>query len=155
MMNFKQQFTRPVVRCALVFILTVGFTFLLASVVGTQIVLADIQSFGLEVSFGDRVSATFHDIAGLAPTLIALIGATFLVAFVIAALCKRYLGGKRTYWYLAAGFTSIPAALWLIKSIMGVTLFAAARTGPGMLLIAICGLVGASLFIRLTQKRDV
>jgi len=142
------------VKTGLIYILSVLCTFLLASIVGTQIVLADILSFGIEVSLSDRISATFHDIVGLAPTLSILIGAAFLVAFVVAALCTRFLGGKRMYWYLAAGFTSLPATLMLIKSMMGGTLFAAARTGFGMLLIALCGLAGAWVFVRLTQKRD-
>lgn len=139
----------------LFFILSVMTTFLLASITGTQIILADIKSFGLDVSFSERVSATLHDIIGLSPSLSLLIGAAFLVAFVVAALCYRFLGGKRTYWYLAAGFTSIPATLLLIKTLMGGTLFAAARSGFGMLLIAICGLAGGWVFTRLTETRDV
>jgi len=140
-------------KTGLVYILSVICTFLLASIVGTQIVLADILSFGIDVPLSERVSATFHDIVGLAPTLSILIAAALLVAFVVAALCIRFLGGKRMYWYLAAGFTSLPATLMLIKSLMGVTLFAAARTGFGMLLIALCGLAGGWVFARLTQKR--
>jgi ABC-type multidrug transport system permease subunit len=130
-------------------------SFLLASIAGTQIILADIKSFGLGVSFSDRVSATLHDIIGLGPSLSIMIGAAFLVAFIVAALCYRFLGGKRTYWYLAAGFTSIPATLLLIKTLMGGTLFAAARGGLGMLLIAICGLAGGWVFARLTEKRGL
>lgn len=144
-----------IVKTVLYFFVTVLITFLLASIVGTQIVLADILSFGLDVPFSDRISATFHDIVGLAPALSILIAAAFLVAFVVAALCSRFVGGNRMYWYLAAGFTSLPATLILIKSLMGGTLFAAARTGLGMFLIALCGLVGGWLFARLTQKRDV
>ena len=140
-------------KTVLAFIFAVLVTFLLASIVGTQIVLADIQSFGLDVSWSDRVSATIHDIVGLAPVLSALIGTAFLVAFVIAGLGNRFLGGNRTYWYLAAGLTSLPATLILIKIIMGATVFAAARTGFGMLLFALCGLTGGYLFTRLTQKR--
>ena len=144
-----------IIKVLLVFIFSVLITFLLASIIGTQIVLADILSFGLDVSLSDRISATLHDILGLAPTLSILISAAFLVAFVVAALCKRLLGGNRAYWYLAAGFTSLPATLVLIKLIMGGTLFAATRTGFGMLLIAVCGLVGGGLFARLTKMRDV
>jgi len=140
-------------KAARIFIFVVLVTFLLASIIGTQIVLADILAFGLDVSFSDRLSASLHDIVGLAPALCAIIGAAFLLAFPVARLGKRFLGGKRTHWYLAAGFTSLPATLMLIKSIMGVTVFAAARTGFGLLLFALCGLVGGCLYARLTQKR--
>jgi hypothetical protein len=53
---------------------------------------------------------------------------------------------------MAAGLTSLPAALTLIKTLMGGTVFAAARTGFGMLLIALCGLMGGWLFARLVNR---
>lgn len=133
------------------FLSAVLVTFLLASITGTQVVLAEILGFGLDVSLADRLSATFHDIVGLAPVLIILTGSAFLVAFPVAALCARFLDRSRTYWYLAAGFSSLPVTLILIKWFMGVTLFAAARTLSGMLLFALCGLVGGWLFARVTK----
>jgi hypothetical protein len=141
-----------VIRTMLYFINAVAATFLLVSIAGTQLVLADILSFGLAVSLSDRVSATIHDIAGLATMLPLLIGVTFLLAFIIAESGRRILAGKRTYWYMAAGLTSLPAALTLIKTLMGGTVFAAARTGFGMLLFALCGLIGGWLFARLVNR---
>ena len=140
------------IKTMLYFIVAVLATFLLASMLGTQLVLADILSFGLVVSLSDRVSATIHDIAGLATMLPLLISVTFLLAFIIAESGRRILTGKRTYWYMAAGLTSLPAALTLIKTLMGGTVFAAARTGSGMLLIALCGLIGGWLFARLVNR---
>ena len=140
------------IKTMLYFIVAVLATFLLASMVGTQLVLADILSFGLVVSLSDRVSATIHDIAGLATMLPLLISVTFLLAFIIAESGRRILTGKRTYWYMAAGLTSLPAALTLIKTLMGGTVFAAARTGSGMLLFALCGLIGGWLFARLVNR---
>lgn len=136
----------------LYFIVAVLATFLLASIVGTQLVLADIVSFGLTVSLQGRVSATIHDIAGLATVLPLLISVAFLLAFVIAESGRRILTGKCTYWYMAAGLTSLPAALTLIKTLMGGTVFAAARTDFGMLLFALCGLLGGWLFARLINR---
>jgi len=143
------------IKTVLIFVLSVVITFLLASIAGTQIILAEIMGFGLEVSHSDRVSATIHDILGLSTTLSILIGASFLVAFMVAAVGNRFLGGKRIYWYLVAGFTSLPATLILIKVLMGATLFAAARSGFGMFIIALCGLVGAWIFARFTEKKGV
>jgi len=142
-------------KLALYFLSAVMLTLLLTSVAGTQLVLADIVGFGLEVPWSTRVTATGHDIIGLAPVMSVLISAAFLVAFGVAALCKRFIGGNRTGWYLTAGFISIPVTLWLIKLTMGVTLFAAARSGLGMLLTALCGVAGAYVFARLTQPRGV
>ncbi len=139
------------IKTMLYFIVAVLATFLLASIVGTQLVLADILSFGLVVSLSDRVSATIHDIAGLATMLPILISVTFLLAFIIAESGRRITSGKRIYWYMAAGLTSLPASLTLIKTLMGGTVFAAARTGSGMLIIALCGLFGGWLFARLVN----
>ncbi len=142
-----------IVKTMLFFVLTVLATFLLTSAVGTQLVLSDIKSFGLAVSLSDRVSATIHDITGLVTVLPLLISAAFLVAFIIAALGKRFLAGHRSNWYMAAGLISLPASLMLVKSLLGGTPFAAARTDFGMVLMALCGLFGGWLFARLTQKR--
>ena len=139
------------IKTMLYFFVAVLATFLLASIVGTQLVLADIQRFGLVVSLSDRVSATTHDIAGLVTMLPILISVTFLLAFIIAESGRRITSGKRIYWYTAAGLTSLPASLTLIKTLMGGTVFAAARTGSGMLLIALCGLFGGWLFARLVN----
>lgn len=140
-------------RLILVFVFAVLVSLLLTSITGTQLVLADIMSFGLDVSFTDRVSATIHDIVGLVPVLSILITTTFFIAFLVATGCNRYLGGNRTYWYLAAGFVSLPASLILIKLIMGATLLAAARSGTGMFIFALCGLVGGGVFARFTRKK--
>lgn len=129
-------------------------SYLLTSAMGTQFVLADIKSYGLAVSFSDRMAATLHDILGLVPVLLILVSATYLVAFVIAALGYRFVRGRRLYWFLAAGFASLPATMVLMKLTMGVTPFAPAGTGFGMFLIALCGLTGAWVYTRLTQNKE-
>ena len=75
-----------IVRGILAFIIAVLTAFLLSSVTGTQIVLSDIQRFGLDVSLSDRVAATIHDLSGVAHTLPVWIAAAFLVAFLLAVL---------------------------------------------------------------------
>jgi hypothetical protein len=141
-----------IIKILMYFSFAVLVTFLLVSIVGTQLVLADILSFGLAVALSDRISATIHDIVGLVPMLPLLVSVSFLVAFIFAEIINRFLTGKRTFWYMVAGLTSLPSAIILIKSLMGGTVFAAARTGFGMLLLALCGLLGGWLFARLTQK---
>ncbi len=123
----------------------------LTSIVSTQLVLADIQGFGLDVSPGDRLHATIHDVFGLAPALLALIGLSFAVSFIIAYYLQRRMGGNRTLWYMAAGFTSVPAAIVVIKFFMGGTLLASARTSLGMFLIACCCMAGGWLFAYLSS----
>ena len=143
------------IKSILSYFAAIVVAYLLTSAMGTQFVLADIKSYGLAVSLSDRVATTLHDIFGLVPVLLILVSATYLVAFIIAALGHRFVGGRRLYWVLAAGFTSLPATMMLIKTTMGVTPFAPAGTGFGQLLIALCGLTGAWVYARLTQTREV
>ena len=127
-------------------------TSILTSIVSTQLILADVAGFGIPVSIGDRIGATIHDLIGLAVPLLLLVGLSFLIAFIIAKYVHRYIGGSRTIWYMAAGFTSIPSAIVLIKAAMGGTLLASARTPLGMMLIAFCGMAGGWIFAWLTSK---
>jgi len=76
------------------------------------------------------------------------------VAFIIAALGHRFMGGSRLYWFLVAGFTSLPATMMLMKSTMGITPFAPAGTNFGLFLIALCGLAVAGVYARLTQNKE-
>ena len=140
-----------IIRVILFFIIAVLATVILTSAVGTQLVLEDITGFGLAVSLSDRVSATIHDIIGLFPVLPILVCVSFLVAFLVAAVGKKFLGGNRRYWYMAAGLTSLPVALMIVQSTLGGMIYAAARTGFGMLLVALCGLFGGWLFARITK----
>ena len=139
-------------KTALFFISAVIDAALLTSIVSTQLVLADIKSFGLEVSIGDRLEATTHDLIGLMLPLLILIGLSFLVSFVIARYAVRIIGGNRTLWYMAAGFTSVPCAILIIKFVMGGTLLAAARTSLGMFLVACCCMAGGWIFAFLSSR---
>lgn len=140
------------IRTTISFVGAVIDATILTIVVATQLVLNDILGFGLEVTWGDRLDATIHDLIGLAIPLLILIGISFLVAFPVARYACRRLGGSKMLWYIAAGFLSIPAALMIARLIMGLTVFAAARTSLGMFLVACCGAAGGSLFVFLSGK---
>ncbi len=142
------------IKSILAYLVATVVAYLLTSAMGTQFVLADIKSYGLVVSLSDRVAATLHDIAGLVPVLLILVSVTYLVAFIIAALGHRFVGGSRLYWFLVAGFTSLPATMMLMKLAMGITPFAPAGTIFGLFLIALCGLAGAWVYARLTQNKE-
>jgi hypothetical protein len=141
-------------QTVLVFFVAVLLSTVLASTVGTQLVLSEIRGFGLETTLQERLVFTLHDMTGFGPSLYVLIGVTFLIAFLFAALAMRMLGGNRIYWYMAAGFSSLPLALLLIRLIMGVSVFAASRTLSGILLVALCGMCGGWLFERMTRKGE-
>lgn len=142
-----------IVKLIPAFFIAVLVAYLLMSVMGTQYVLADVESYGLVVSLSDRISATVHDLYGLLPAMLIIVSATFLIAFMLAALGVRIAGGGRRYWFLAAGLASLPATMMLIKQTMGIKPFAPAGSTLGMLLIAFCGFAGAYVYVRLTKNR--
>ena len=139
-----------------IFFITAVATTVVISIISSQLVLADIQSFGLVVSFYDRLSMTVKDIMGLGPVLLLMISASFSIAFTIAKFAYRLIGGNRHIWFALAGFCSFPVTLLLIKYFMGVTLLASARTSAGMIFVACCCLFGGYLYAILTTRiKDV
>jgi hypothetical protein len=53
---------------------------------------------------------------------------------------------------MSAGFTSVPAAILIIKYFMGGTLLASARTSLGMFLVACCCMAGGWMFAFLSSR---
>jgi hypothetical protein len=142
-------------RSAAIFLIAVLAAAIPASVVSTQLVLADVQSFGLAVTAGDRLQTTLHDLLGLGPPLLILIGLCFSIAFFVARQAIRISGGYQTIWYMAAGLTSVPAGIIVIRFFLGVTLPASARTALGMFLIACCCMAGGWLYAYLMASNKI
>lgn len=123
--------------------------YVLAAVVSTQMILAEVAALGLPVSLGERAAATLHDLAGMAMAYLPLIGASLLIAFPVAALVLRYVRLPRAFGYALAG----GAAIWALHLIMiatfGMHPVPATRTALGLALQAGAGLVGGYVFARL------
>lgn len=139
-------------RSFAIFLIAVVDTVILTSIVSTQLVLADVTSFGLTVSLGERLQTTFRDLLGVGVPLLLLIGLSFSIAFFIARYAIRKIGGSPTIWYTAAGLSSLPVGIIVIKYFMGGTLLASARTTLGMALIAACSMVGGWVYAYLLAK---
>jgi hypothetical protein len=139
-------------KTILLFIVAVLFASLLTSLVSTQIVMSELNNFGIQVSLTDRLYTTAKDLLGLGGTLFILIAPGFLIGFIVAKYAHRLIGGNRTLWYITAGFTSFPITLFLIKYFMVVTPLASARTSIGMLLIACCCMLSAWMFANISAS---
>ena len=63
-----------IIKTAVFYVAAVVDTSILTSIVSTQLILADVASFGIPVSIGDRIGATIHDLIGLAVPLLLLVG---------------------------------------------------------------------------------
>ena len=93
----------------------------------------------MEIGWGERLSATWHDLVNFTPAYALLVSIAFAIAWPIAGLLKRWLPDQRTMLFALAGF----AAIWTMISIMNqalpVTGIAATRSLAGVLALSLCG----------------
>lgn len=126
-------------------------TYVLASVTASQHVVNRLDSMGVDVGFGDRLSMTMSDLAGMAGMFLPITAFGLLVAFMFTALLCRWLGRWRTLLYVLAG----AAALWAMHTTMhlafGVTPVAIARTPVGLMIQCVAGAVGGFVYISLNN----
>lgn len=117
--------------------------FLLGSMLGTQVVLASVQSMGLEVSWAARVDATLDDLLGLSATLLPVMALVLAVVWglydVITTRRRSPLG---PYHYALVGGLCILALHPLLGAVLDVDVFAATRSWFGLLTQAIAGAFG-------------
>ena len=138
-------------------VISLTFGILLAyvagSVLGTQVVLNNVASMGLEVTLVMRWSSSLSDVAGLAGTLLPLMAIALLPGWLILDwLGRRPTMSIASGWYVLAGAAGIailhPALNWAF----GVDVFAPARTLPGLLGQAVAGGLGG-LTVVLSRRR--
>jgi hypothetical protein len=142
-------------KTIVLFICTSLTATLLVCIVSTQIVLADVQSFGLNIAWAVRLDATIKDILGLAPVLYLLISIGFLIGFILAKYAHQFIGGNRMAWYIASGCTTFPLTMYLIQYIMGLTIIASTRTPLGLFLTTCCCIFSVWLFALLTSRTKI
>jgi hypothetical protein len=124
-------------------------TFLIASVVHSQFVMARLVAMGTEIPVGLRAQTTLGDIAGLAPAFLPVVAVTLLLGFLIAGGVLRLTNGLRGIAFPVAGFVAMAAMLAIMGAIFKMTPIAGARDTGGWLLMLLAGGVGGALFARL------
>ena len=135
------------------FVAAVLATGVLASIFSTQFVIAALAEVGIEIPFGTRLNMTVTDLPVIQLFGILAIIA-FLVAFLVAALCTRFLPGSRQFWFTFGGAVSIVAGLVLLQNLAGNMPMGGARSTLGLLFQGLAGAAGGWLFQRLTQPQE-
>ena len=74
-------------------------------------------------------------------------------AFIVAALCARWLPGNRQFWFSFGGATSVLVLLISVSELVGGMPIAGARTLPGLLFQGIAGGIAGWIFARFTRKQ--
>ena len=113
------------------------------SVLGTQVVLNNVASMGLEVTLAMRWSSSLSDVAGLAGTLLPLMAIALLPGWLILDwFGRRPTMGVAPAWYILMGAVGIAVLHPTLNWAFGVDVFAPARTLPGLLGQAVAGGLG-------------
>ena len=126
------------------------------SVLGTQVVLNNVASMGLEVTLAMRWSSSLSDVAGLAGTLLPLMAIALLPGWLILDwLGRRPIMSVAPAWYILTGAMGIAVLHPTLNWAFGVDVFAPARTLPGLLGQAVAGGLGglAVVFSRRRWQR--
>ena len=125
--------------------LTLGIllAYVVGSVLGTQVVLSNVASMGLNVTLAMRWSSSLSDVAGLMGSLLPLMAIALLPGWLIL----DWLGRRPTMrippaCYILMGAMGIAVLHPTLNLAFGVDVFAPARTLPGLLGQALAGGLG-------------
>ena len=133
------------------FLAAVLLTFLLASILATQSVLAQVQAMGLHVGWDTRLLTTGQDIIGMASSYLVLISVAFIIALPVASWLARRFPGQRALLFVLAGFVAMLALHLALQSALGIHVVAATRSLPGLLGQCLAGAVGGYCYSKLRR----
>jgi hypothetical protein len=123
-------------------------TYLLGSLFMSQLVLARIGRFGVEVELADRLRVTLADFSGLSTSYLPLIAVALGIAILVAALLGRFLPKQRRGLYLLAGLVAPPALIGIMTLTFGMNPLAGSEGVTGLALQGLAGIVGAYVYCR-------
>jgi len=129
-------------------------TSIIGSIFSTQSVIASLQSLDVKIPIATRLSMTVNDL-GILPALTPLTAISFIIGFIVAALCLRFIGGNRSAWHSIAGACALVSMLLIMKAVLLITPIAGARTILGLLSFAVAGAIGGWVYAKLTNRREI
>lgn len=118
-------------------------------------VQAELAALGTALPIHVRAGAILRDFIGLLPTLGPILLGALLVAYLIAGFLKPRAGFLAPFAYPLAGWAAVALALIAMRLAFGFSPLAGARTGVGLLVMSLGGLVGGTVFGWMTRKRAV
>ena len=131
------------VRAVISLTFGVLLAYVAGSVLGTQVVLNNVASMGLEVTLAMRWSSSLSDVSELAGTLLPLMAIALLPGWLILNwLGRRQTTSVASAWYILTGAMGIAVLHPTLNWVFGVDVFAPARTMPGLLGQALAGGLG-------------
>jgi hypothetical protein len=140
-------------RALAAFVAAVLVAYASAAVSATQHVMSRLRDMGIEVSVADRLSASLHDLVGMASLYLPILAIAFAIAFPVAAGVIRMAPRWRPLGYPLAGGTAVLAIHVILNQSFDITPIAAARTTHGLTTQALCGALGGWVFGALLRRR--
>lgn len=122
--------------------------YILANIFNSQFV---INAHNVPVSFGDRFNMTIFDLSNMYLYLVIIL-ASFLIAFGIAGLLKRFLSKLSTVAYPIAGAAAIGTALGLMYVIFQTVPISGARSALGFLSQVLAGAFGGWVYGKILTR---
>lgn len=118
-------------------------TFIVGSVIGSQMVLSSLGAMGLEVTLSQRLSVTWQDIVGLSTSLLPMMALSqILTWWILEVVGRRVSLGRTTLLYALLGGLSIVVLHLVLRQIFGIDVYAPARSAGGLLGQAAAGAIG-------------
>jgi hypothetical protein len=118
----------------------------------TQSVLAKLTEININISMSERLSTTYEDMLGLAPTYGLVILIALTIAFSIAGLISKKLTVSARLLYPLAGGVAFLVMLLAMQPILNVTLLAGARGTAGIALQVCAGVIAGICFAHLLKN---
>lgn len=123
-------------------------TYVLGTALNSQFVM---NAHGVPVSWGDRLNMTLFDISNMLAYL-AIIAVSFVIAFLIAKVTKRFLPNMADVAYPIAGAAAMGTALGLMYLLFQTVPISGARSLPGFLAQMVAGGVGGWIFGKVSSR---
>ncbi|MBE1299945.1 MAG: hypothetical protein GJ680_08590 [Alteromonadaceae bacterium] len=131
------------------FLIAVMTTFIAASVLHSQFVLAELTAIGINVSMSDRITMTLSDVSGLLVGYGAIITLSLLLGFLIMQAINKWLFSLPDWRFAIGGFIAIATALLAMQPLFNITLIASARSELGFLSQCFAGAIGGLVYARI------
>lgn len=143
---------KQLLHCLTALLIAAISTGVIASIVQTQVSLAELVSLGVPISLAARALTTLEDLARFGPVMAGIAAAALLPAILPASLAARSL--KPAWRVIVFSLTAAAVlwvAFWMMRSVIPMPAIAATRLNVGHALMALTGLVGGGLFAVLTR----
>ncbi|MEN3278224.1 MAG: aldose sugar dehydrogenase [Massilia sp.] len=124
----------------------------LASVIQTQINLAELSALGAPVGAGTRIATTLEDLARFGPVTVGITAAAFLLSLTAGHVVSRRMSARLRSVVLAlAGAAGLWTAFWLLGKVSPMpALVEATDSVGGLAAVCLSGLPGGALYARMT-----